>query len=405
MSEDMRPSENIGSILSRVHYPLIVLAVMTAIVGIGMSGLFALRQYERESLRLAARSIAYAAEPAVYFGDPDGVADALNSVGRIAGVYEARVTDATGATLSVWRSDGDPRQTPPADWSRFFEPEAQSAPVNHNGRQIGQVFVRGSADGALAYAMRALLIALCCGGIVTIATRILLRQLHRKVVEPLQHVAEVADKVRVTRDFALRVEKSGITEVDRFASGFNDLLSELDGWKEHVSEERATLAHRAEHDPLTGLGNRSRFERMLGERIRHAAEAEETFAILFIDLDRFKAINDRHGHHAGDTVLREIARRLHDSVRGGDSTFRLGGDEFAILLDPTKDPRLPHQIAARIQAALLPPVNLESGVRQKVSLSIGVAIFPDDGQNEEQLLRRADSKMYQRKNEATQNDR
>jgi diguanylate cyclase (GGDEF)-like protein len=143
------------------------------------------------------------------------------------------------------------------------------------------------------------------------------------------------------------------------------------------------LRHEATHDPLTGLANRALF----GTRI---AEAGGTAAILIIDLDGFKAVNDTLGHHAGDALLRAVADRLRAAVRAGDTVARLGGDEFAVLL-PGATPADAGELTLRVQESFAEPVPIDA-VRVTIRASIGVAHGPLA--RAEDLLRDADSAMY-----------
>lgn len=156
------------------------------------------------------------------------------------------------------------------------------------------------------------------------------------------------------------------------------------------------LLHQAEHDHLTDLPNRLLFEDRLRQMIARAQRYDHLVAVLFIDLDGFKHINDTLGHHAGDEVLQEVARRLRTCVRGSDTVARLGGDEFTLLLSDLKQPQNATQVARKVLQALQNPFDvLQHEVF--VTASIGIALYPRDGEDEETLLRHADAAMYRAK--------
>ncbi|MEO5701445.1 MAG: diguanylate cyclase [Casimicrobiaceae bacterium] len=162
-----------------------------------------------------------------------------------------------------------------------------------------------------------------------------------------------------------------------------------------ISELKATqqrLQDLASLDALTGLPNRRMFQDRLAHAIARAERGNHRAAVLFIDLDGFKEINDRLGHDAGDEVLKAMATRLAASVRTGDSVFRLGGDEFTIVLEDSDAPADNCAIAQRILAACALPT--ASGVAVRLSGSIGMAIYPDDGRDPSALLEIADAAMY-----------
>ncbi len=160
-----------------------------------------------------------------------------------------------------------------------------------------------------------------------------------------------------------------------------------------LEQSRAALREEATHDPLTGLANRRLFYDRLQLAIRHAQRYGGKVCILYVDMDRFKDINDRHGHHVGDAVLTEAARRLTASIRGADSAARLGGDEFAILLEGVQGREDGLAVANTIERALNADTGF-FGIDVEITASIGLAIYPDDGTDEDALIRAADAAMY-----------
>jgi diguanylate cyclase (GGDEF)-like protein/PAS domain S-box-containing protein len=157
--------------------------------------------------------------------------------------------------------------------------------------------------------------------------------------------------------------------------------------------KEAFLSHRALHDPLTGLPNRvlllDRLEGALARLRRH----KSFLAVLYLDLDRFKTVNDNLGHEIGDRLLYEVARRLQDTLRPSDSVARLGGDEFAAILPDLHDASEARQVAERLLAAVAEPVDLGEGALV-TTVSIGIAGGGDGGTSAAELLRRADFAMY-----------
>lgn len=153
------------------------------------------------------------------------------------------------------------------------------------------------------------------------------------------------------------------------------------------------IRHLATHDSLTDLLNRPAFSEALTAAIADARSRGGRFVILFVDLDRFKLINDSLGHDAGDEVLRQTAAHLRASVHAGDLVARLGGDEFVVLCKEPPELTDINGVASRVLAAAIRPVVLRGQPRQ-ISASVGVAVYPDDGDTERLLMRNADSAMY-----------
>ncbi len=163
--------------------------------------------------------------------------------------------------------------------------------------------------------------------------------------------------------------------------------------EQRVEERTRQLHHIATHDPLTGLPNRMLFSETLALAITVARSEGRLLALLFMDLDGFKAVNDTFGHEAGDQVLITVAKRLQSQVRGQDMVARLGGDEFVMLVAHPKGREQVHQIATRLIAAIDKPIQM---VQQSccIGLSIGISFYPDDAENADELLTRADDFMY-----------
>ncbi|WP_226477306.1 sensor domain-containing diguanylate cyclase [Pseudomonas sp. MWU16-30323] len=158
-----------------------------------------------------------------------------------------------------------------------------------------------------------------------------------------------------------------------------------------AEEELRFLAH---HDPLTALTNRSLFNDRLDTALQAALRHNSKLALLFLDVNDFKCINDVHGHAMGDRVLCVIARRLEGCVRGSDLVARMGGDEFTVLLTDIQSEDAVSAKVAQILAVMAEPLSAEFGAVKMPSCSIGVAFYPADGKDADTLLSHADGEMY-----------
>ena len=155
----------------------------------------------------------------------------------------------------------------------------------------------------------------------------------------------------------------------------------------------ARIEYLATHDGLTGLPNRMMFSELLNATLLPAQRYQRRFALLFIDLDRFKFINDTYGHDAGDTLLRELGARFRHAVRASDVIARLGGDEFVLLVQEMNHPDQAINVAKKILAAATEPIVL-AGQECQISASVGIALFPEHGGDEQTLMKHADAAMY-----------
>ncbi|HEY8708620.1 MAG TPA: EAL domain-containing protein [Burkholderiaceae bacterium] len=170
--------------------------------------------------------------------------------------------------------------------------------------------------------------------------------------------------------------------------------------KHKRTEER--IQYLATHDGLTDLPNRTLFSQLLNQQIQSARRYEGKFAVMFLDLDRFKAINDTFGHEAGDTLLKEMASRFSACVRASDVVARLGGDEFVVLVQEAGDIEQVNTVARKVLSAAIKPV-LIAGQDCRVTASVGICMFPQDAQDEQTLMKNADIAMYRAKAQGKNN--
>jgi diguanylate cyclase (GGDEF)-like protein/PAS domain S-box-containing protein len=164
-----------------------------------------------------------------------------------------------------------------------------------------------------------------------------------------------------------------------------------------TKEHRRQLEHQAMHDALTGLPNRVLLNDRLDQALHAAKRSGEPVALLLLDLDNFKEINDTLGHHIGDMLLVELGQRLVKPLRGSDTVARLGGDEFAILLPLSGDEAAAMEIASRVRKSILRPFTVLEGLDLEVGVSIGIALSPDHAKESSKLMQCADIAMYNAK--------
>jgi len=171
--------------------------------------------------------------------------------------------------------------------------------------------------------------------------------------------------------------------------------------QEHINQAKL-LEHQAYHDTLTNLPNRTLFQDRLQQAIVASKRNDEKFALLFIDLDQFKKINDSLGHHVGDDVLIETAKRFQKLLREEDTLSRLGGDEFTIILKNIKDERSAATVAQKLINSMKAPIEAANHTLH-ISASIGISIYPNDTTSQEDLIKFADTAMYKAKDEGRNN--
>ncbi len=190
----------------------------------------------------------------------------------------------------------------------------------------------------------------------------------------------------------VRIEASAIRQADGVVHGH--IFTLVDVTEFRIDAQRNE--YRANHDPLTGLANRERFDDRLQHLLADAGAEAKPITVMFIDLDRFKAINDTHGHQAGDAVLKAIGSRIRRAVRAEDVVARLGGDEFAVLIQEVSDRAVLERIANKIGKAISMPINVGT-CHVYASASIGWACSGTEGTDRTALVATADAAMYRAK--------
>lgn len=180
-----------------------------------------------------------------------------------------------------------------------------------------------------------------------------------------------------------------------------DVLGQINTYTKLLEEKNKELSQLASTDTLTGLANRSHFFKITDEYLQNAKKENISFAILFIDLDFFKEVNDKYGHHIGDELLKIVSKKIKSIIKKDDLAGRIGGDEFLILLKEVSQKEA-IQVSSRILERLAHPINID-GNNCKVGSSIGISIFPSSGKTLDELISKSDEAMYKVKKEGRNN--
>ena len=268
-----------------------------------------------------------------------------------------------------------------------------SRTVERDGDFAGTLYLKSDLDEIrerwrrmLEIAGLLLVVALVVGGIAG-------SLLQRRISKPVRELAAAMHEVTERHNFGTRVILAGADEIADLGSGFNTMLAELEKRAAEKTAFEAQLKHLALNDDLTGLPNR----RLLADRLSHALHmakrAHHEVALLYVDLDGFKLVNDSLGHAVGDLLLRQVGERLRSRVRAADTLARLGGDEFALVLRGEAARGEAGVVAAALLEVLMPPFLVEEH-EITIGASIGVSAYPENGATPIQLLQQADSAMY-----------
>lgn len=213
-----------------------------------------------------------------------------------------------------------------------------------------------------------------------------------RMVAPLTRLARAADQIQDGEHADRIPEESGSPEMKRLSTSMRNMVSRL--WDQRQTINR--LEGLANTDPLTGLPNRAFLNQYLQLAIPEAERNKQSMAVMYIDLDGFKQVNDELGHHAGDLLLIEITQRLKNALRSGDVVARLGGDEFVMVLKTKQEhlEMLTHEVSRRLLTAIAQPILLPVNKRAHVGCSLGAAWWPHHGLHIDTVLQLADSALY-----------
>ncbi|MFI4930504.1 MAG: diguanylate cyclase domain-containing protein [Burkholderiales bacterium] len=391
--------------LRAAHVRLGLVAVIAAGLVLTMVSLLTLRTYVEQNLTLVARSIAYSAEAATVFNDRAAATEVVALIAAQEGLLSAGIVRRGGSTLASYVRDGKaPVDATFARIGSLLFPLQATAPITHLDVEVGHVTVQGNGGVYLQYLFKVVAAVIGCMAVIGWWVARLSRRIEHDIVNPLNSLASLTRTARTERSLGLRAPPAVVREIHTLGEDFNALLAEIQSREadlvaqhEDLKTANESLSYLAFHDSLTGLPNRASFlqhaSRAVSAGRGHAAKA----AVLYLDSDNFKSVNDRLGHAAGDDVLIETARRIRALLRESDVVARLGGDEFAVLLAPIRGAEDATRIAAEIAAALRAPVASARFGAIDSSASIGVAVFPAHGASAQALLLAADAAMYRAK--------
>ena len=337
--------------------------------------------------------------PSLQFRDPEVAAEILKGLSRDSNVLDARVIEADGSVFAEF--------VPENAGSRLRQSGSNvihtSVPLLDERINVGRVELVTGLDNVyretgfytLAIAVAMLVSLLVGSGLMML--------LQRSITIPLTRLTQLMKRVSERNDYTQRTEVSTSDELGELGLSFNHMLEQIqerDTALGHELNERLRaeeqLAHLAHHDPVTGLPNRHYFRKCTQELERAPITSGNHPALLFIDLDNFKYVNDTFGHDCGDQLLTVVAERLQSAVRSNDEVVRFGGDEFVVLLQNIRESAIAMQLAEKIRMVLTQPLMLNSK-EFVVTCSIGVAVAPIHGRTADELLQNADAAMYHAK--------
>ena len=333
---------------------------------------------------------------ALDFNDKDAATEVLGALRREPQIASACLYSASGLLFAEYRRRMDdafcsPRLAQNINPGPNYRTSAR--PAARGNEVIGTICLTSNLQQITAQDRRLietlLLLALLSLAIAGASGSVL----QGRISIPIKSLVSAMYKVTAEGSFDAHVKIQGSNEIAQLAAGFNSMISELQRRERiaRIADER--LQEQARTDSLTGLPNRRLFSEFLASAVSSARRKQQLMALLYIDLDGFKLVNDSLGHSVGDLLLRDVASRLRSRVRASDSLARIGGDEFAVILTHLEDKQNAASVAASLLESMTRPYTVE-GHEITIGASIGISICADTHQDGTDLLRQADSAMY-----------
>lgn len=396
--------------LTQTGFLLTTAAIMLLLVTLLVYQLVMQRRALVEEMSAHAMVVGSNGAAAIMFGAADEAYETLASLKHIPDITWAAFVLPNGQELAVYqREPVQPGRSHAGAQSIGWRSLLVRRPVVLHGQYIGSIAVHAS----LASLYHRLALQAMFGGFAAIValslSLVFSRRIASGIVRPLLNLVHLTEQVRSEQDFSLRATVYGNDETGRLARSFNDMMVQLERHDGRISAElqqrrlaEQQLNQLAYHDPVTGLYNRHYFKEKLEAAVMGTLRHATSCAVMFIDLDDFKIVNDTLGHETGDQLLILVAERLRDTLRSSDVVCRIGGDEFAVILEHCPGADQAKRVAANIVSALSSPFAID-GRQIGIGASLGISLCPDHASDTASLLRNADSAMYRAKGSGKNN--
>ncbi|TCS37120.1 putative bifunctional diguanylate cyclase/phosphodiesterase [Reinekea marinisedimentorum] len=276
-----------------------------------------------------------------------------------------------------------------------------ASPIELDGETIGMLCIEVSLASLWLQILRYLLSSLAILLVVLFFVYLLARRLQRRIAGPFENLVQGMKNISASNDFSHRIEKGENDEVGQIIDNFNEMIGQIERSNLQIQAKNKEVEQHAFYDALTGLPNRRMLMQQLSKELNRCSRTFKTGALLYLDLDHFKTINDSLGHTTGDMLLKEVAHRLRSHLRKGDTPARVGGDEFVVILtDLDENVGVAAENALSVAEALRKQLSSPYVIEERrlhSSPSIGIALFHHANDSADDLIKQADLAMYKAK--------
>jgi len=397
--------DSLVSRLTRLNIRVLAISLLLTFLLMATALWYGARQHQLQNALASAAVLANSIASSLVFSDKKSAAHELAIFARRPEVSQVALYDLQQQPFAIWPADStEPNAWPDAGNAEYSDTDWQylqlQLPIMLQQEQVGLLRVQeslGRINRTVGWLIG--LLALMTVLTLLVAARGL-RMVQQRVLAPIVQLSELADYAARHQDYSQRGVIYQHDEVGRLTERLNELFKRTEIWQGELTRQLkreqqtgAELKQLAHHDSLTGLPNRLYFQNELPILLQQSQQKQQLLALMFIDLDNFKTVNDSWGHDYGDEVLCIVANRMQQVLRNHDLLCRLGGDEFAVLLPGIADSAGAEQLADRLIKAVRQPMLVQQQL-MPVGATVGIAFYPLHASDAAQLLQKSDEAMY-----------
>lgn len=395
MIKNIFNSNSLQTIFRKSQFTIFAITFLICTLTFSTVSVLTVESYAKQNLQLVSRTVSERIQPALVFKDKITLTEIINEYTLQHEVKSIEVYDEKNQKMTESIKDDEYYSFLQNLFDQIFLSHPVDITITHNGQKVGSVVIYGSSKEILVFIFK-IFIGLLLGMLFMLfALWWSVNLTYHHIMKSISPIINIAQLVSSQKAYNLRFPNNDIKEFNHLNSVFNQLLEKIQSWHNHLESENTMLAHQVQHDDLTKLPNRNYFQQVLFQKFENPAHRDYT-ALIFIDNNNFKGINDKYGHLAGDEVLKETAKRLRASVRQNDFVARLSGDEFAIILDSVYQTDYLISIAENLIKACEKPI-IYNDQEIYFSFSLGIALARNANSIED-VISQADQAMYKAKN-------
>lgn len=404
-----------------INLTVTTIALMFAVVMAVVGEYISKRDYMMDSLQMQSKMVGSNTTAALVFNDKNGALDILQAFSLSSDVHVAAIYDTEKSAFASYIKQGVDIDLRQINKSFAYDDAVNTKAHTHESATflgnkvhiieeikfdneiIGYLFIQADMSSLQNDIVSYLLYTASVAFLGLALASLLLLKLRKSITRPLDKLTDLMDTVIQKNDYSVRIKNYSNDEIGKLSQGFNEMLAHIQVNDEKLAYELSErykaekyLDKLAYYDVTTDLPNRHFFQEHLGRAVEHAITTKQKMALLFLDLDNFKIVNDTAGHQTGDLLLKQASSRLSNVLRAHDYICRIGGDEFAIIIEDINDINDVSIVTQKCIESLSNPFVFDDN-KFFVGVSIGVSVCPDDTITANELLVNADVAMYEAK--------